>query len=91
MRGKSSADTTTLLSEVNFDFAKSQNKIIFDKHMGEKGSEMITNSLTMPPDPPPKEKPYFGLIKIPPHNFPEQFSLFCFNTLMNREEVIRVN
>jgi dynein heavy chain len=33
LRGKSSSDTTTLLSEVNFDFAKSMNKIIFDKHM----------------------------------------------------------
>jgi len=50
LRGKSSSDTTTLLSEVNFDFAKSMNKIIFDKHMKEKGSEIITSSLTLPPE-----------------------------------------
>lgn len=90
LRGKSSSDTTTLLSEVNFDFAKSLNKIIFDKHMKDKNSELITNSLVLPPDAPPKENPYFGLINIPPHNFPEQFSQFCFNTLLSKDEVIKV-
>lgn len=33
LRGKSSSDTTALLSEVNFEFAKTMNKIVFDKHM----------------------------------------------------------
>jgi len=90
LRGKSSSDTTTLLSEVNFDFAKSLNKIIFDKHMKDKNSELISSNLRLPPDPAPKEKPYFGLISIPAHNFPEQFSQFCFNTLLSKDEVIKV-
>jgi dynein heavy chain, axonemal len=71
LRGKSSSDTTTLLSEVNFDFAKSMNKIIFDKHMKEKGSELIMSNLTLPPEPAKKESPYYALVNIPPHNFPE--------------------
>ena len=33
LRGKSSSDTTALLNEVNFEYAKTMNKIIFDKHM----------------------------------------------------------
>jgi dynein heavy chain len=90
LRGKSSSDTTTLLSEVNFDFAKSMNKIIFDKHMKDKNSELITSSLTLPPEATPKEKPYYGLINIPPHNFPEAFSQFSLSTLMGKEEVIKV-
>jgi dynein heavy chain len=89
LRGKSSSDTTTLLSEVNFDFAKSMNKIIFDKHMKEKGSEIIMSNLTLPPEQNKKESPYYALVNIPPHNFPEQFSQFCFNTLLNKDEVIR--
>jgi hypothetical protein len=50
------------------------NKIIFDKHMKEKGSEIITSSLTLPPEAAKKESPYYALVNIPPHNFPEQFS-----------------
>lgn len=75
---------------MNFDFAKSMNKIIFDKHMKDKaGSELIMSNLTMPPEPETKGSPYYGLINIPPHNFPEQFSQFCFNTLLNKDEVVR--
>ena len=54
LRGKSSSDTTSLLSEVNFEFAKTMNKIIFDKHLKEKGNELITGNLKMPPKLAPK-------------------------------------
>ena len=74
---------------MNFDFAKSMNKIIFDKHMRDKNNDLIMSNLTLPPNPPAKEKPYYGLINIPPHNFPEQFSQFCFNTMLNKDEVIK--
>ena len=49
LRGKSSADTTTLLNEVNVDFAKTMNNIIFDKHLYEKGNDLITGPLLLPP------------------------------------------
>lgn len=89
LRGKSSSDTTALLSEVNFDFAKTMNKIVFDKHLKEKGSELITGNLRLPPKPPAKLTAYYGMISIPVHNFPDQFSQFCFNTLQNKDEVIK--
>lgn len=57
------------------------NKIIFDKHLKEKGNELITGKLKLPPKGAAKQTTYFGMISIPPHNFPEQFSQFCFNTL----------
>jgi dynein heavy chain len=89
LRGKSSADTTTLLNEVNVDFAKTMNNIIFDKHCSEKNNNLITGKLELPP---PKEKKisaYYGMIKIPPHNFAKKFSKFSFNTLQYKDEVIR--
>ena len=57
--------------------------------MRDKNNDLIMNNLTLPPNPPAKEKPYYGLINIPPHNFPEQFSQFCFNTMLNKDEVIK--
>lgn len=51
LRGKSSADTTSLLSEVNANFAKMMNKIIFDKHITGKDNNLITGKLELPPIP----------------------------------------
>jgi len=47
------------------------NKIIFDKHLKDKSSKLIAGSLILPPEPAAKEKPFYGLINIPPHNYPE--------------------
>jgi dynein heavy chain len=51
--------------------------------------DMIKANLSLPPKIPPKETPYFGMVPIPQHDFPEQFSNFCFNSLYIKEEVIR--
>lgn len=65
LRGKSSADTTTLLNEVNTDFAKTMNNIIFDKHLNEKGTNLITGELHLPTPKPKQLTPYLGMISIP--------------------------
>jgi dynein heavy chain len=89
LRGKSSADTS-LLNEINFEFCKSMNNIIFTKHLSEKGkgNGLITGSLKLPKEPPKKQAPYFGMITIPEHDYPETFSTFCSNTLLFKNEVI---
>jgi len=51
-------------------------------------TELIPTNLKLPPKQKPKEVPYFGLVPIPPHDFPEQFSTFCFNSLFIKPEVI---
>ena len=51
-------------------------------------NELIPTDLKLPPRPKPKEVPYFGLVPIPQHDFPEQFSTFCFNSLFIKPEVI---
>jgi dynein heavy chain len=60
--GKLSTKVTTenndLIHEVNLDFARTLNKIIFDKHMNENGKELISKNLHLPPPSPPKEIPF---------------------------------
>ncbi len=68
------------------------NWIIMEKTMEktlEQLKDMIPANLTLPPKAPTKETPYFGMVPIPQHDFPEQFSNFCFNSLYIKEEVIR--
>lgn len=50
---------------------------------------MITGPLQLPAKKEQGETPYFGMISIPPHDFPKCFSKFCFKTLQVRHEVIR--
>jgi dynein heavy chain len=68
------------------------NQIIMEETMAkpeEERREMIPANLTLPPKPMAREVPYFGQVPIPPHDFPEQFSTFCFNSLFIKDEVIR--
>ncbi len=51
--------------------------------------DVVPANVTLPPTPPPKIVPYFGQVPIPKHEFPEQFSNFCFNSLFIKNEVIR--
>jgi dynein heavy chain len=85
-------DTTTILQEVNLDFGRTMNWIIIDKTMekpADQLKDMIQANLTLPPKPPGRVVPYFGMVPIPQHDFPEQFSNFCFNSLFIKEEVIK--
>ncbi len=81
-------DLNPKINEVNLDFARTMNKIIFDKHMEEKNGDLIASNLSLPPKEAPAPVPHYAMVSIPPHDFPEQFSNFCFNTLYVKEEVI---
>ncbi len=87
-KGKSQLDTQPLINEVNTDFAKTMNKIIFDKHMKGKGRELIGGTLMLPPAPKSKGR-YYGMVQIPTHNFPETFAAFGFESILMRLEAIR--
>ena len=92
LKKRGNIDTTNIFSDVNMDFSRTMNLIIMEKTMEkteDELKEMIPTNLSMPPKPPTKDVPYFGMVPIPPHDFPEQFSNFCFNSLYSKEEVIR--
>ena len=92
LKGKQQVDTNNILFEVKLDFHRTMNQIIMEETMRkpeEDRQEMIPANLTLPPKPKAKEVPYFGQVPIPQHDFPEQFSTFCFNSLFIKDEVIR--
>ena len=74
---------------MNFEFAKTMNKIIFDKHLKTNGPNLISGPLSLPAEKPKEIAPYHGMITIPPHNFPEQFSSFCFQSILNKDQSIK--
>jgi len=92
LKSRQNVDTTGIMWEVNQDFSRTMNKIIMDKTLEKAPAEledMIPANLQLPERPPAKETPYFGMAPIPQHDFPEQFSNFCFQSLYIKEEAIR--
>ncbi|OMJ85153.1 hypothetical protein SteCoe_13621 [Stentor coeruleus] len=77
-------ENSPLVYEVCLDFARTMNKIIFEKHSNDR--ELI--DLVKKSSPHSTEVPEYGMVQIPRHEFPEQFSNFCFNSLYIKEEVI---
>jgi dynein heavy chain len=68
------------------------NKIIMEKTLEkspEELADMIPADLNLADKPSAKDTPYFGMVPIPQHDFPEQFSNFCFKSLYIKEEAIR--
>jgi dynein heavy chain len=83
-----------LYSEANGDYAKSMNKIIFDKYLNESPEEILSgNNLILPEDPDVlDEVPYQGLIQLSKNDETREFSTnfkeFCLNSLYTKKEVL---
>ena len=77
-------ENSPLVYEVCLDFARTMNKIIFEKH----GTDKDLIKLVKSASPNKQTVSEYGMVQIPRHEFPEQFSNFCFNSLYIKEEVI---
>lgn len=84
-------DTSQLISEVNLEFARSMNKIIFDESVKRGSSGCAAAILPMSeefPKDPPRRVPDKGTVEVAEYDFPQQFSEFSFRTLLTKAEVI---
>ena len=77
-------ENSPLVYEVCLDFARTMNKIIYERYGTDNDlKNEVKNALPFD-----AEVPEYGMVQIPRHEFPEQFSNFCFNSLYIKEEVI---
>lgn len=90
LKSRTNVETAGIIFEVNQDYFRTMNKIIMDQTLasGEQDG-MIPANLTLPEKPRAKEVAYYGMVPIPPHDFPDAFSNFCFRSLYIKEESIR--
>lgn len=91
LKTKTNLDLGGIMGEVQKDYQRTMNKIIFDYYLTDsRGRELIPIDLNLPPqEEQVKPTPYYGMVPIHPHDFPEQFSNFTFNSLLIKDEVIR--
>ena len=84
-------DTSQLINEVNIDFARTMNKLIFDK-INKRDEKVKDSSILSIEDKFPidvtAKVPESGTFPIPLYDFPDQFSEFSFHTFLTKPEVI---
>jgi len=100
----SKIDTSALLHEVNMEYARTMNKIIFDAALNDPSQASI-RTLLAPGLPPPSELRTFGSGSVQPygrrrraaeqtrevvpfHHFATHFSEFCFQSVFNKVEAL---
>lgn len=60
-----SVETTQLLMEVNYDYLRTMNKIIFDRYLEEtlkEEDDLYPHHLTLPPPLELMESPFYGMV-----------------------------
>lgn len=82
-------DVSGLLDEVNMDYRRTMNKIIFDINLRQTDGSGEHMFFDLPERAAPPAPPQLGVVPIPPHNFVEQFSSFSFNSFLTKFEVIQ--
>jgi len=87
---QNTVDTSQLLNEVNMDYVRTMNSIIFQSCRNDQGMSHVWDSLRLPPKDPQKNVPNFGVVENAEHDFPEQFINFSFQTFLTSIDALSV-
>ena len=84
-------DTSTLLNEINVDYSRTMNKIIFDANMSVPENKHIADTLTLPPAALTAAAiPEKGVVNVTQYDLEERFKSFVFVTFLVQPEVVYV-
>ena len=84
-------DTSTLLNEINVDYSRTMNKIIFDANMLIPENKHIVETLTLPSIEKKTTKvPEKGVVAVTQYDLEERFKSFVFGTFLVQPEVVYV-
>ena len=82
-------DTSTLLNEINVDYSRTMNKIIFDANMSVPENKHIAETLTLPKEEQKeKQPPHKGVVNVTQYDLEERFKSFVFVTFLVQPEVV---
>ena len=71
-------DTTALLLEINNDYSKALNKMLFDKYLESSNEDLLLHNLTLPAKI-EKDVPYYGLLELESKKGAKEIYMFNLN------------
>ena len=87
---QNTVDTSQLLNEVNMDYVRTMNSIIFKSCQADQSMSHVWDSLRLPPKDLQRKAPQFGVVEHAEHDFPEQFINFSFQTFLTSTDALSV-
>ena len=83
-----SLDTTGVVDELNFEYSRTMNRIVFDKELvANSDSDMLAGIYAPPPMNPDRRDA--GIVSdVPPHDHAQQFCQFSFSSFLTKGELI---
>lgn len=84
-----SIDTTGIIDELNFEYSRTMNRIVFDKELTSAVENEMMKGIVAPPA--MKYVPQDGVgvaNDVPPHDWAQQYCLFNFNSFLTKGELI---
>jgi len=83
-----SIDTTGIIDELNFEYSRTMNRIVFDKELESANENEMMKGIVAP-------LPMTGVARelgvvndVPPHDWAQQYCLFNFNSFLTKGELI---
>ncbi len=83
-----SIDTTGIIDELNFEYSRTMNRIVFDKELESVDENEMTKGI-IAPLPVTNVTREAGVVSdMPPHDWAQQYCLFNFNSFLTKGELI---
>ena len=82
-------ESNQIMNDIKLEYARTMNKIIYDKLISSGDPNLIHYNLIMPPDDKGKQTKYHAMLQIEDNQFATNLSQFFFNTLLIKKEVIQ--
>ena len=83
-----SIDTTGIIDELNFEYSRTMNRIVFDKELASTQDNEMMKGITAPVPVTQVVRETGGVDDMPPHDWAQQYCLFNFNSFLTKGELI---
>ena len=83
-----SIDTTGIIDELNFEYSRTMNRIVFDKRLESSHENEMTKGIIAPLPMTAASRGLGVVHDLPPHDWAQQYCLFNFNSFLTKGELI---
>lgn len=79
-----SIDTTGIIDELNFEYSRTMNRVVFDKELESGHQNEMMKGIVAPPLMTVAQRSQDSSSNVPPHDWAQQYCLFNFNSFLTK-------